>query len=146
MNIFIVKTKEEKERALRIRRTVFVDEQNVPLDEELDEHEDEAIHFLGELNGKAIAASRLRWVDGYGKLERICVLKNERGNGYGKQLIQAMEREIVKNGGQKAKLNAQKHAEKFYKQLGYQTVSDEFMDAGIPHVTMVKHLETDLTA
>src|SRR5699024_9370756 len=111
-----------------------------------DEHEDEAIHFLGELNGKAIAASRLRWVDGYGKLERICVLKNERGNGYGKQLIQAMEREIVKNGGQKAKLNAQKHAEKFYKQLGYQTVSDQFMDAGIPHVKMVKQLETGLTA
>src|SRR5699024_11323780 len=88
--------------------------------EESDKHQDDNIHLHGELKCKAIAASRLRWVDGYGKLERICVLKNERGNGYGKQLIQAMEREIVKNGEQKAKLNAQKHAEKFYKQLGYQ--------------------------
>src|SRR5699024_4702892 len=99
------KTNDEKQQAFYVRRAVFVDEQHVPLDEELDEHDDAAIHFLGIKDGAAIAASRLRWVDDCGKLERICILKSERGNGYGKQMIQTMEDMIVKNGVQKAKLN-----------------------------------------
>lgn len=51
-----------------------------------------------------------------------------------------MEETIKKHGYFKAKLNAQKYAEEFYKKLGYQTISDEFLDAGIPHITMVKDL------
>src|SRR5699024_5654245 len=116
----------------QLRTTVFIHEQNVPPEEEIDSFDKEAIHFIGYNDDVPVAASRLRFVEKYGKLERICVLKEQRGKGYGKQLIQAMEKEILKNGYKKAKLNAQTHATEFYEQLGYKIISEEFMDAGIP--------------
>jgi predicted GNAT family N-acyltransferase len=140
MDIHIVETDQELQDAYSVRKKVFIDEQNVPKELEMDEFDQNAIHFVGYKNDQPIAASRLRFVDDYGKLERICVLKEFRGNQYGKQIIQRMEQVIKKQEMLKAKLNAQTHAEGFYQSLGYQTVSGEFMDAGIPHVTMIKAL------
>ncbi|MTW87224.1 GNAT family N-acetyltransferase [Virgibacillus dakarensis] len=131
---------QEIKQAFQVRTTVFVDEQHVPPEEELDHFDKEAVHFIVIQNDSPIAASRLRFAGDYGKLERICVLKEQRGKSYGAQLIQAMETETAKKGYRKAKLNAQTHAENFYKRLGYETVSGEFLDAGIPHVTMIKQL------
>ncbi|MFD1852101.1 GNAT family N-acetyltransferase [Oceanobacillus bengalensis] len=142
MNIKVVETKEEREQAYQVRMKVFVEEQKVPEELELDELEDTAIHFLGLEDEHPVVASRLRFVDEYGKLERICVLKEYRGKSYGKDIIQAMELAAIRKGYKKSKLNAQTHAEEFYKKLGYKTISSEFMDAGIPHVTMVKELES----
>jgi predicted GNAT family N-acyltransferase len=138
MNIKIVETEKEKEHAFQVRTIVFVEEQLVPVEEEIDEHDKTAIHFVGYEDQTPIAASRLRFVEEYGKLERICVLKEFRGKSHGKEIIAVMEEMIKRNGYQKAKLNAQTHAEGFYQKLGYKTVSDEFLDAGIPHVTMIK--------
>ncbi|WP_085992698.1 GNAT family N-acetyltransferase [Oceanobacillus senegalensis] len=138
MNVKIVETQEELEDAYHVRMVVFVNEQKVPAEEELDEYDKVATHFIGYEDNQAIAASRLRFVEEYGKLERICVLKDYRGKSYGKQLILAMEDVIKEKGYKKSKLNAQIHAEDFYKKLGYETVSREFMDAGIPHITMIK--------
>lgn len=140
MNIKVATTKQEMDDIYHVRMVVFVEEQKVPPEEEIDDHEESSIHFIGYEAGKPAAASRLRLVDGYGKLERICVLKELRGKHFGQQMINAMEEKIIEKGYKKAKLNAQTHAEGFYERLGYQTVSGEFMDAGIPHVTMVKEL------
>ncbi|MDV2582732.1 GNAT family N-acetyltransferase [Alkalibacillus haloalkaliphilus] len=141
LNVQEVETKRQKDEAFDIRKVVFVEEQNVPFEEEMDEHDDHAIHFVGyTLERRPVAASRLRFVDEFGKLERIAVLEEERGNGFGRDIILAMEDVIRSKGFSKSKLNAQTYAEDFYKKLGYETVSDEFMDAGIPHVTMVKDL------
>ncbi|MFD2639917.1 GNAT family N-acetyltransferase [Piscibacillus salipiscarius] len=140
MNIKLVDTKEQLEDAYQVRSEVFIKEQNVPPEIEVDEHESEAVHFVGYLDEKPVAASRLRLLDDYGKFERICVLKELRGKHYGQQIIQEMEDYLVSQKVKKAKLNAQTHAEEFYKRIGYETISDEFMDAGIPHVTMIKEL------
>lgn len=140
MNIKIVETKEEKKQAFQVRTIVFVDEQKVSIEEEIDEFEDEAIHFIGYEDNKPIAASRLRWVDNYGKLERICIIKEHRGKSYGTEIIKAMEKQVIKKGYTQTKLNAQTRAVEFYKRLGYQVVSGEFLDAGIPHITMTKQL------
>lgn len=141
MEIKIAETREELEQAYNIRMVVFVEEQGVPAEEELDEHDASATHFIVFDDDEAIAASRLRFTeDGYGKLERICVLKDHRGKSVGKHLILAMEEKIKQQDYQKVKLNAQTNALEFYKKLGYHKVSDEFMDAGIPHVTMIKEL------
>lgn len=126
MRIKIVTTSEEIKHAYFIRTTVFVDEQKVPMEEEIDEHEDEAIHFVGYEGDKPVAASRLRFVDKYGKLERICILKEHRNKSYGSKIIQAMEKEVLKKGINKAKLNAQTQATEFYNRLGYKIVSGEF--------------------
>jgi len=136
----IVETQDELAEAYKIRMEVFVNEQNVPPEEELDEHDATATHFIIYDNKTAVATSRLRFVDEYGKLERICVKQEYRGQSYGKQLLEAMEKVISDKHYKKAKLNAQTQAEDFYKKLGYKTVSEEFLDAGIPHVTMIKEL------
>lgn len=141
MEIRKVSTKEEQNDAFYVRMNVFVREQNVPEDEEIDSFDETAIHFVGYLNDEPVAASRLRFVDKFGKLERICVMKSHRGMHYGKKLMEVMEQAVKDEGYHWAKLNAQTHAEGFYESTGYQTISGTFMDAGIPHITMIKDLK-----
>ncbi|WP_461200801.1 GNAT family N-acetyltransferase [Anoxybacillus sp. TBDG-1] len=126
--------------ALFVRRTVFINEQGVSEEEEIDVFEQQSVHFVIYDNDKPIAAGRFRTIDGIGKVERICVLPAYRGRGIGKRIMEAIE-QYAKQHVSKVKLNAQTHAEPFYKQLGYETVSDVFLDAGIPHVTMIKTID-----
>jgi predicted GNAT family N-acyltransferase len=141
MNVKIVKNQNELDDALTIRHRVFVDEQNVPAELEVDEHEDEAIHVvLYDDSSQPIGAGRCRKVNDALKVERICVLKEHRKTGAGKLIMKQIEDVAKDEGITKLKLNSQTHAQAFYASLGYQTVSDEFMDAGIPHVTMIKEL------
>lgn len=140
MQVKIVATSEEKNHAYLIRRKVFIEEQHVPESEEIDEFENAATHFVLYDEEIPVGAGRLRLIDGIGKVERICVLSSERGKHGGKYLMGKIEEHARKQNIQKTKLNAQTHAEEFYKKLGYETVSGVFMDAGIPHVTMIKSL------
>lgn len=123
-----------------IRKKVFVEEQHVPLDIEIDALENEAVHFICYYEGNAVGASRLRFEESYGKLERICVLEPYRKLSLGKKIIEKMEEKIKNMGYSTAKLSAQTHAIAFYQALGYQITSEEYMDAGIPHKTMIKPL------
>ncbi|AKG04935.1 MULTISPECIES: GNAT family N-acetyltransferase [Salimicrobium] len=138
MEIKTVSTEEERKDAYSVRRKVFIEEQNVTEEEEHDGLDEVSVHFVGYEDDQPVAAARLRIMDDYGKLERICVLKEHRGLSFGKQMIGTMEERVQKEGRDKAKLNAQTRAETFYESLGYRTTSDEFMDANIPHVTMEK--------
>lgn len=140
MNVKIVENHEELEDAFSVRKIVFIKEQSVPEEVEIDQYEDDSVHFVLYHDGAPIGAGRFRLVDGYGKLERICVLKEERKTGAGKQLMTEIEEYARENGIHKLKLNAQTHAIPFYDRLGYEVVSEEFMDAGIPHRTMIKKL------
>jgi predicted GNAT family N-acyltransferase len=126
--------------AVTVRRKVFVEEQQVPEEEEIDQFESESTHFVLYDEGLPVGAGRFRTIDGIGKIERICVLPHYRSRGAGRLIMESIEQFAKEKGIAKAKLNAQTHAEHFYQKLGYETVSDIFMDAGIPHVTMVKEL------
>ncbi|WP_175638317.1 GNAT family N-acetyltransferase [Metabacillus schmidteae] len=142
MNIQQVTTKEQLDDAFSVRYTVFVDEQQVPAEEEIDQFENEAEHVvLYDDSQKPAGAGRVRIVDGIGKLERICVLSANRKNGAGRIIVEKLEEIAIQQGVSKLKLNAQTHAISFYEKLGYEVVSEEFMDAGIPHVTMIKEIE-----
>lgn len=131
------------ETAFHIRKEVFVKEQGVPLEDEFDTFDrigEECKHILVYYNELSVGTGRIRFVDGIGKLERICILKDYRKYGLGKVIIQALE-EIARNKeANKVKLHGQTHAEGFYKKLGYQTSSDVFMEDGIPHILMTKEL------
>ncbi|MDY0406155.1 GNAT family N-acetyltransferase [Virgibacillus sp. 179-BFC.A HS] len=143
MKVIKVTTEAELKLTFQVRTEVFIEEQHVPQDRELDEYDQTATHFLGLENGEPIAAGRFRIIEDYGKLERICVKKAYRKKSYGKQIILAMEKELYAQHIYKAKLHAQTHAIGFYEKLGYKIVSGEFMDAGIPHVSMEKQLAAD---
>lgn len=131
------------ETAFHIRKEVFVKEQNVPLEDEFDtfdEISEKCKHILVYYNDLPVGTGRIRFVDGAGKLERICILKEYRKYGLGKVIIKTLE-EIARNKeATKVKLHGQTQAEGFFKKLGYQTSSDVFMEDGIPHVIMTKAL------
>ncbi len=98
MIIRIAETPSELNQAYQVRMDVFVKEQHVPVELEMDEHDKEAIHFVGYVDNTPVAASRLRFVDTYGKLERICVRAEQRGQSFGKQIILRMEEQLKENG------------------------------------------------
>jgi predicted GNAT family N-acyltransferase len=138
MNVILVETPEQLKDAYSVRVKVFVDEQKVPSEEEIDQFEDAASHFVVYDNGKPIGAGRLRDLDGVGKVERICVDADYRKKGIGKLLMDSIEAEGKNRGFTTFKLNAQTQATNFYRLLGYEVCSDEFLDAGIPHLAMKK--------
>lgn len=141
MNVKVVTTEKQLQDAYAVRMKVFVEEQKVPEEEEIDEFENTSTHFVVYDEDQQVAgAGRLREYEGYGKVERICIDSNFRKKGVGRLLMTAIEEEGFKQGFKQFKLYAQTHAIPFYEGLGYQTHSEEFMDAGIPHVVMKKEI------
>lgn len=141
MEVKVVNNDQELSDAFEVRKTVFIHEQNVPEEEEIDQFESDSVHFvLYDDNRKAAGAGRFRVLDGIGKVERICVLKENRKTGAGVAVMNKIEEYAKSQGISTLKLNAQTHAIPFYSRLGYETVSEEFMDAGIPHKTMKKSI------
>lgn len=141
MKVIIAENEEQLNQVMNIRKTVFVEEQNVPPELEIDEYENTSTHFLCYSDDqKPIGAGRFREVDGVGKIERICVLPEARKMGAGKVIMETIIEYAKKQGYKKVKLNAQTHAIPFYEKLGFTVVSEEFLDAGIPHRTMEKQL------
>lgn len=131
----------EMELVYSIRTKVFIEEQQVPKDLEMDEWEEKSVHFLAWLGDVPIGTCRLRFVDNNtGKAERVAVLKEYRNTGAGTQLMKALEACARQNGAKKVLLNAQISAMPFYEKLGYVSFGTPFDDAGILHMQMKKNL------
>ncbi|SCW34489.1 Predicted N-acyltransferase, GNAT family [Paenibacillus tianmuensis] len=145
LSIVPVHTEEQLRDCFAVRVRVFVEEQGVSPEEEIDEYDaspSAARHFLIKNGNEPAAAARWIMYDGKtAKLQRIAVMKPYRGYGLGRQIIQAMEEDVRTQGVPTIILDAQTHAEAFYEKLGYKTISTEpFLDAGIWHVRMRKEL------
>lgn len=140
-----VRTMEQLEQCFKVRRAVFVEEQQVPESEEIDEYDrspDACRYWLGCKEGLPVAAGRWReYAPGIAKLQRVAVLAPYRGQSIGSKLIGVLEKDAQQRGCHKAMLDSQCSAAEFYHKLGYATVSEEpFLDAGIWHVRMEKGL------
>lgn len=127
--------------ALAIRQTVFVDEQNVPEELEVDDLEEKTTHVVGYQDGVACVTARIYEVetDTY-KVQRVAVLKDFRKLGIGYKIMKEIERYAKELNGKKLKLGAQDHALAFYEKAGFNVHGEGFLDAGIPHHTMIKSL------
>ncbi|MGW8528402.1 MULTISPECIES: GNAT family N-acetyltransferase [Nocardiopsidaceae] len=135
--------RDERDRAavFVIRGAVFVSEQQVPVEEEWDERDTAAVHLLALADGVPVGTVRLvDQGDGTGLLGRLAVLPKGRGNGTGAALVRAAEERARERGFVRVELHAQTHALGFYARLGYTAHGDEFLDAGIPHLHMVRDL------
>jgi len=131
--------------AFAIRKEVFVKEQGVPLEDEFDQFDTLnglCEHILVHYNEQPVGTGRIRFIDGVGKLERICILEPYRKFGLGKIIIKALEEIAEERGASQVKLHGQTQAEGFYKKLGYRTSSNIFMEDGIPHLLMLKELSS----
>lgn len=133
-------TWEEKHSSLStIRNAVFVEEQQVPVELELDEHDPIALHALAyDHEGKAVGTARL--MDS-GKIGRMAVLKSARGQGVGSELLKFMTRLSLDALGKPPYLEAQLHAIAFYEAHGYVAEGSVYLDAGIEHRLMRYHSE-----
>jgi predicted GNAT family N-acyltransferase len=124
---------EARDEAQRIRFTVFVEEQRVPPELEMDEHDPGCIHALAFAEGRAIGTGRLL-PDGH--IGRMAVLKEWRGQGAGRALLRALIDAARRRGDRELALNSQVHALGFYGAEGFEPEGPVYEEAGIPHQAM----------
>jgi predicted GNAT family N-acyltransferase len=122
----------------RIRRAVFVEEQQISEKDEWDDEDAQSVHVLARLNRDPVGTGRLSPA---GKIGRIAVYAGLRGRGVGTEILLRLLEEARRHGIRKPYLHAQVQAVPFYETLGFSREGDEFDEAGIPHVRMSLVLE-----
>lgn len=126
---------------LMLRRTVFIEEQDVSEADELDHLDTECFHLLAWDGELPVGTARIQIVNQLAKIGRVCVIKSHRGTGLGAALIRgALDIAKSKDGVVRAKLGAQVHALGFYEALGFTAMGPVYDDAGIDHCDMVQDL------
>lgn len=133
LNIELLEWPKAQAEAQRIRFTVFVEEQRVPPELEMDEHDAASLHALAFSDGKAIGTGRLL-PDGH--IGRMAVLEEWRGRGAGRALLRALVDAARRRGDREVALNSQVHALGFYGAEGFKAEGPVYEEAGIPHQTM----------
>jgi predicted GNAT family N-acyltransferase len=138
-----IRSPEELEHALAIRRAVFVVEQGVSEALEFDGRDGEAEHLLALLDDEPVGTLRLRLLEGgrIAKIERVAVLMQARGRRIGEALMRAALARAIALEAHQARLYAQTAAVAFYTSLGFEAHGPEFEEDGIPHVAMRLDLE-----
>lgn len=119
----------------RIREKVFIAEQAVPPELEWDNEDAQAVHLLAYEGDYAIGTARLL---PDGQIGRVSVLKDWRGLNVGDALLAAVIAEAERRGLHEQRLSAQVQATPFYERHGFRVLSEEYLDAGIPHVDMLR--------
>lgn len=117
-----------------IRTTVFVGEQGVPPEIEIDGRDPGCAHVVAESDsGGAVGTGRLM---PDGRIGRMAVLAAWRGRGVGAAMLEALVAEAKRRGLRETYLHAQAHAKDFYARHGFVVEGEEYLEAGIPHVLM----------
>jgi predicted GNAT family N-acyltransferase len=132
-----ISSKKELQTAFAIRLQVFVREQRVPKEMEIDGDDGRALHLLAFHAGNPAGTARVVMRRGNAKIGRMAVLKNYRARGIGKKLV---KRAIAAAKSQRAKkiyLHAQVPVIGFYEGMGFKCVGPIFDEAGIPHRKMI---------
>lgn len=133
---------EELYNILQLRSEIFVVEQNCVY-QDMDDKDQKALHVLGKKNNKIIAYTRIFKSGDYfdiPSIGRVIVSKSERQYGYGYNIMNASINAIKQNFKEsKIKLSAQCYLKKFYNNLGFIEVGEEYLEDDIPHICMIKN-------
>ncbi len=124
----------EHKRLLAVRTTVFVIEQQIPSEIEVDEYDPVCDHVLAiDAEGNPIGTARLL---PEGKIGRVAVLKDWRNRGVGSLLMKALITRAQSRGDREILLHAQSWTIPFYETLGFRPEGEEFLEAEINHRKM----------
>ncbi|TAF67374.1 MAG: GNAT family N-acetyltransferase [Cytophagales bacterium] len=136
--------KQDQEKAFAIRQKVFVEEQQVPAEEEYDEYEQISTHFLATDEAEnPCGTARWRITEKGIKLERFAVLAPYRGKGVGTALVKKVLEDIAEQTKQAPTLlylHAQIQAMPLYQKFGFQPIGDKFEECNIEHFKMIKQV------
>ena len=141
IKVIAIESPADMDRAYAIRRRVFIEEQRVPEEIELDADDAHAFHALALLDGSAIGCGRM--VDhgaGEVKIGRMAVLPEYRTGGIGAEILRFLIDRARARGVRKAILHAQLTAEGFYLKQGFVPIGEVFEEAGIAHRLMERNL------
>lgn len=137
---------EKLEECFRIRIEVFVNEQHVPEDMEIDEYDvlnNKCTHLLAFINGEPVGTLRIIEIGSRSyKIGRVAVRKTARAHKVGFNMMKYAENWVINHKGNKITLEAQIQAKAFYQKLGYHEEGLIFDDAGIDHIKMTKILNS----
>ena len=128
---------EDMPAVLALRHEVFVLGQGVPADLERDELDDRADHAVAERDGRVVGTGRLL---PDGTIGRMAVDPAVRGQGIGAAVLARLEDRARERGLPSVELHAQLHARAFYDKAGYASYGEVYVEAGIDHLSMRKHL------
>ena len=131
---------EDLYQILRLRSEVFVVEQDCVY-QDIDNKDQNAIHLYYKENDQIVAYTRIFKAGDYYEnpcIGRVVVSKKDRGNDLGKKImIDSMEYIKQNLKGEKIELSAQKYLDKFYKDLGFYKIGEDYLEDGIPHQRMI---------
>ncbi len=137
----LVETEAEMEAALAVRMRVFVAEQSVPAEEELDDEDATATHVIARHNELVVGTGRLLIrAEGTCQIGRMAVDQPWRRQGVGGRLLLYLEQEARSQGMSQVMLHAQEYVKGFYAAHGYLERGELFLEAGIPHIEMRKEI------
>jgi predicted GNAT family N-acyltransferase len=126
------------EQIIALRYEVYVDEQKVPIEEELDKYDPGAVHFVALEDGAVVGTMRVVFMDDYARVGRLAVRIAYRRRGIGHTMMRRALDRIRERGLKTSVLDAQTNATEFYEKLGYVAEGEIFDDCGIDHIKMVR--------
>jgi ElaA protein len=126
---------------LQLRVEIFCVEQNCVY-QDLDGKDEKALHVIGTKNNKIVAYTRVFKPGDYFKkssIGRVVVSKEERKHKYGNDIMEASIKTVKDYFNETAiKLSAQTYLRKFYNNLGFKEIGEEYLEDGIPHIAMIR--------
>jgi len=130
----------EMTQALDLRHEVFCVEQGVPEREELDGRDHEGIHLVALAGSRVLGTCRVLLVGSTAQFSRLAVRQEVRRRGIATALLELADEVTRDAGGRRMVLHAQTYAQELYERAGYEPRGRVFVEAGIEHVAMEKHL------
>jgi predicted GNAT family N-acyltransferase len=139
---------EDLSECFKLRTEVFIGEQGVSEEEEFDGKDPFALHALVYVDGQPAATARMLFQSEEAlRIGRICVTGEMRNKGLGDLVVRMMLARAMETDCAQVEISAQTHAIPFYQKLGFSVASEEYEEAGIPHVKMCQAIsDINLTA
>ena len=127
-------------QAEKVRYIVFVEEQGVPYENEMDEYDEYAYHVVMFVENEPIGCGRIYFTGESSKLGRVAILAEHRRKGYAIKICDALINIAAAHEIKNIILHSQSYAVPLYEKLGFKCLGDEFLEENIPHFKMERSI------